>query len=123
MKWIMSGLVTVACALGVYLLAAGLPDRPQEEVAPEGQELLKISASNFEFDKKQYEVKAGTTYQIKFTNASGRHGAEIQGLDVNLSADNPVMEFTFDKPGEYKLVCSIMCGQGHSTMSSTIIVT
>lgn len=121
-KWIMSALVTVACVFGVYLLAQGMPQRPQEEVLPEGQELLKITATNFEFNEKEYHVKAGTTYTIKFSNELGKHGAEIKGLDINLTETNPTIEYTFDKPGTYELICSIMCGQGHAEMKSVIIV-
>jgi cytochrome c oxidase subunit 2 len=121
-KWVMATFVTVACALAVYLLASGLPDKPHEEVAPEGQELLKITAINFEFNEKEYHVKAGTTYTIKFANEMGNHGAEIKDLGINLTKDHPSQEFTFDKPGTYEIHCSIMCGQGHGDMQSTIIV-
>lgn len=122
MKWIMSTLVTIACAFGVFLLASGLPEKPHEEVLPEGQELLKITASNFEFDQKEYHVKAGTKYTIKFTNKLGKHGAAIKDLGIDLSDSNPTQEYTFDKPGTYELHCSIMCGQGHGDMISTIVV-
>ncbi|TVY00408.1 cupredoxin domain-containing protein [Cohnella terricola] len=121
-KWIMSALVTIACAMGVYLLATGLPERPKEEKLAEGQELLKIKATNFEFDQAEYHVKAGTTYKIKFSNTLGTHGIEFVGLGIDLTKDNPDTEFTFDKPGEYELHCSIMCGQGHAGMKSKLIV-
>ncbi|MBW5445040.1 cytochrome c oxidase subunit II [Cohnella sp. CFH 77786] len=121
-KWIMSAIVTVACAFGVYLLASGLPEKPHEEVLPEGQELLKITASNFEFDQKEYHVKAGTKYRIKFSNSLGKHGAAIKDLGIDLNENNPTQEVTFDKPGTYELHCSIMCGQGHAGMKATIIV-
>jgi cytochrome c oxidase subunit 2 len=121
-KWIMSGLVTIACALGVYLLASGLPDKPHEEVAPEGQELLKITASNFEFNEKEYHVKAGTTYKISFSNELGNHGAQIKDLDIDLTKDAPSVSYTFDKPGTYEIHCSVMCGTGHADMKSTIVV-
>ncbi|WP_123039696.1 cupredoxin domain-containing protein [Cohnella candidum] len=121
-KWIMSTIVTIACAFGVYLLASGLPEKPKEEVLPAGEELLKISASNFEFDQKEYHVKAGTKYTIKFSNKLGKHGAEIKDLGINLNENNPTAEVTFDKPGTYELHCSVMCGQGHANMQSTIVV-
>lgn len=121
-KWVMSTIVVIACVLGVYLLASGLPEKPHEEVLPEGQELLKITATNFEFDQKEYQVKAGTKYTIKFNNKMGKHGAEIKGLDINLTDTNPTVEYTFDKPGTYELHCSIMCGAGHADMVSTIVV-
>ncbi len=121
-KWIMSGIVTIACVFGVFLLAQGLPEKPHEEVLPEGVEALKITATNFEFNQKEYHVKAGTTYKIQFANTLGKHGFEVEGLDISMSEANPSMEYTFTEPGEYKLYCSIMCGQGHGDMVSKIIV-
>lgn len=123
-KWVMSTLVTAACALGVYLLATGLPDKPKDEAAglKEGQELLKITATNFEFNEKEYHVKAGTNYLIKFSNKLGNHGIEVKDLGIELEASKPETEFTFDKPGKYEMHCSIMCGQGHADMKATIIV-
>lgn len=123
-KWILSSLIAVACAMGVYLMATGLPDKPVNEASElaEGQELLKITATNFEFDEKEYIVKAGTNYKVKFANKLGKHGIEVKGLDIELDEKTPEMEFTFDTPGTYELRCSIMCGQGHGDMISTIIV-
>jgi len=122
MKWIMSTLITIACAMGVYLLATGLPEKPKEEVMKEGQELLRIKATNFNFDEQEYHVKAGTNYKVKFSNTLGNHGVKFEGLDIELTKDNPEAEVTFDKPGTYELHCSIMCGQGHATMISKLIV-
>jgi cytochrome c oxidase subunit 2 len=124
MKWLMSTLITVACAMGVYLMATGLPVKPKDEAAglKEGQELLKITATSFNFDEKEYHVKAGTSYKIKFANKLGNHGAEVKELGIELSKDAPEVEYTFDKPGTYELHCSIMCGQGHADMISKIIV-
>jgi cytochrome c oxidase subunit 2 len=123
-KWLLSTLITVACAMGVYLLATGLPAKPINEAASlkPGQELLKIVATSFNFDQAEYHVKAGTNYKIKFSNKLGNHGAEIVGLNVSLSQDAPETEVTFDKPGTYELHCSIMCGQGHAGMKSKFIV-
>lgn len=121
-KWLMSTLVVIACALGVYLMSTGLPEKPKSETAglAEGQELLKITATNFEFDQKEYHVKAGTLYKVKFSNKLGVHGVKVNGVDF--SADNPEADMTFDTPGEYEIACEIMCGQGHAGMKSKIIV-
>lgn len=121
-KWLMSTLVVIACALGVYLMSTGLPEKPKSETAglAEGQELLKITATNFNFDKTEYHVKAGTLYKVKFSNKLGVHGVKINGVDF--SADNPEADMTFDTPGEYEIACEIMCGQGHAGMKSKIIV-
>lgn len=121
-KWLMSTLVVIACAMGVYLMSTGLPEKPKSETAglAEGQELLKVTATNFEFDQKEYHVKAGTLYKVKFSNKLGVHGVKINGVDF--SKDNPEADMTFDAPGTYEIKCEIMCGQGHSGMISKIIV-
>ncbi|MBN2983127.1 MULTISPECIES: cytochrome C oxidase subunit II [Cohnella] len=121
-KRILPALIVVACLFGVYLLATGLPERPKEEELAEGQEMLKISATNFSFDQTEYRVKAGTTYVLSYSNKLGNHGAEIADLNINLTKDNPRAEVTFDTPGEYEMHCSIMCGQGHGDMVAKIIV-
>ncbi len=122
-KWTMATLVLIACALGVYLLASGLPEKPHEEVLPEGMDSLTITATNFNFNEKEYRVKAGTTYKVKFSNKLGKHGAEIKELGIDLTPDNPIQEITFPEAGKtYELHCSIMCGSGHADMKSVIIV-
>ncbi len=123
-KWLLSTLITVACAMGVYLMATGLPEKPKNEASElkEGQELLKIVATSFNFDEEEYHVKAGTNYKIKFSNKLGIHGVEFNGLDIELNKDAPELEYTFDKPGTYEMRCSIMCGQGHGEMISKLIV-
>jgi cytochrome c oxidase subunit 2 len=123
-KWIMAVVVAVACAFGVYLMGNDLPAKPKDESSElkPGQQLLKITATNFEFDQKEYHVKAGTDYLIKFSNKLGRHGAEIKDLGIDLNGDKPTLEFKFDKPGKYEMHCSVMCGQGHANMKATLIV-
>lgn len=124
-KWLLSTLITIACAMGVYLLATGLPEKPKDEASDlkEGQELLKIKATNFNFDEEEYHVKAGTNYKVTFANTLGTHGVEIVGLDdIELDNETSELEYTFTTPGTYEIRCSIMCGQGHSTMISKLIV-
>lgn len=128
-KWIMPFLLVVACLFAVYLLANDLPAKPKSEEAElkEGQELLKITATSigYKFDQPEYHVKAGTNYKIKFFNKSGVHGAGIEAAGITLTAENPEVEYTFpesDKGKTLELHCTIMCGQGHATMKSTIIV-
>ncbi|WEK53192.1 MAG: cupredoxin domain-containing protein [Candidatus Cohnella colombiensis] len=123
-KWLLSTIVVVACAMGVYLMATALPEKPKNEAADlvEGQELLKITATNFSFDSNEYHVKAGTNYKIKFVNKLGNHGVEFEGLSLELDGKNPESEFTFDTPGTYEIRCSIMCGTGHNDMVAKIVV-
>lgn len=125
MKWIMSTLLVIAAAVGIYMLTIGLPKPPKDEAAdlPEGVELLKIVASNdFVFDKEEYVVKAGQKYKMVLSNKSGIHGVGIEELDIDLQGDTMEQEVTFDKPGRYEMHCSVMCGLGHDKMKATIVV-
>lgn len=82
---------------------------------------LVIVASNFEFDKDEYVVKSGEPIDFKIENASGYHGYEIKGLGINIEPGKE-KQYTINQPGEYEIVCSIMCGPGHNDMVAKLIV-
>jgi cytochrome c oxidase subunit 2 len=125
MKYLMSAMLIIAALLGLYMLTIGLPLPPKDETAnlPAGVELLKVTASqDFVFDKKEYTVKAGQKYKLVLTNKSGLHGLAIEDFGINLQGDKLEQEVTFDKPGRYKMHCSVMCGTGHPNMVSELVV-
>lgn len=82
---------------------------------------VDIVATNFAFDKEEYVVKAGEEVTVALINDQGHHGITIEGLDVNIEGEGEAT-FTPTEPGEYKIICSIMCGEGHGDMVSTLIV-
>ncbi|TBL79812.1 cupredoxin domain-containing protein [Paenibacillus thalictri] len=123
-RWIMFGLFLVACILGVGVLFQNISTR-QAEMASEKAEAgksLKIMASNFQFDKPEYTVKAGDKLTVSFNNKEGVHAMEIVGLNVKLDGTTKSQEVTFDKPGTYEIHCVLPCGTGHANMKSTLIV-
>ena len=114
-------------SLALALTAAGLlaacggggPSAPAVE--PNGNTVdLAIEAKDFEFNQPEYRVKAGDTVNVTFANAQGMHGIDIVGYDVNLG-DGESATFVA-APGEYDIVCNIMCGTGHSQMRAKLIV-
>ncbi|CAM4314298.1 cupredoxin domain-containing protein [Paenibacillus tarimensis] len=124
-KWLMFVVFIAASVLGLYLITFNLPEKPVDESAslPEGMVLMKIQASNdFVFDQEVYTVKQGDTVRMKLVNKSGIHGLEIPELGIKLEGDELQKDIVFDKPGEYKIACSIPCGTGHATMISTLVV-
>ncbi len=125
MKYVMSTMLIIAALLGLYMLTLGLPLPPKDESAglPEGVELLKVTASqDFVFDQKEYKVKAGQKYKLVLHNKSGMHGLAIEDFGIDLQGDKMEQEVTFDKPGRYKMHCSVMCGTGHANMVSELVV-
>ncbi|WP_255301545.1 cytochrome C oxidase subunit II [Bacillus sp. AFS040349] len=81
---------------------------------------INISAVNWEFDKEEYMVKAGEPVTLNFKSEEGVHGLAIEGTDINIQQDGQ-QEVTLE-PGEYKVYCSIPCGQGHANMTATLVV-
>jgi cytochrome c oxidase subunit 2 len=86
-----------------------------------GQQVV-LKATNFSFDKTEYRVKKGEPVTITLDNSQGIHGAAIKDFDINLNNGNKTVTFTPDKTGSFSINCSIMCGSGHSSMKSTLIV-
>ncbi len=119
-KYLMVGLFTCACILGLAVIIYQAPPSAEEQAA-EAKTQLKITASNFEFDKPEYKVKSGETLTVILVN-KGTHGMAIDDLNINLFGDNLSEEVTFDKPGTYEIRCSISCGVGHNEMKSVLIV-
>jgi cytochrome c oxidase subunit 2 len=123
MKWIMFSLFLVACLLGAGVLFQNISER-QAQMAAEAKAgpTLKFVASNFQFDKPEYTVKAGEKVTVSLQNREGLHAMEITGLNVKLDNNTKSAEVTFDKPGTYDVICILPCGPGHAEMKSKLIV-
>ncbi|UHA72553.1 cytochrome C oxidase subunit II [Paenibacillus sp. 481] len=122
-KWAMFSLFSIACVFAVGLMLFNMPKPPVEETAPEGMTLVKIVANgDFTFGEAEYKVKVGEKVRLKLVNKAGIHGAGIKEFNIDLKDGQMEKDMTFDKPGKYEIFCSIMCGPGHNTMKSYLIV-
>lgn len=82
----------------------------------------------FDFGGNQNEITIPTVSRVTFflTSADVIHGFKIINKDINIMAVPGVigrLETTFDKPGEYLIVCYEYCGIGHQGMYGKIKVT
>ncbi|MCM3571127.1 cupredoxin domain-containing protein [Neobacillus mesonae] len=112
--------------------AKGAQAQPQEEKKEEAKaadtaniktnQNVDIVASNFKFNEDKYYVKARQEVTLKLTSKEGSHGVMIEGLNVSLNKPNGTVKFTPDKPGEYKIHCSVFCGSGHGEMTAALVV-
>lgn len=110
-------LLVTACSMEN---AGGANGTGNNEITPEAELLIK--ASNYQFDQQQYHLKKDVPVKISFKNESGYHGVLIPGLRVQLDQKNDSTVIVPTEAGEYEVACSIMCGTGHGSMVSTIIV-
>lgn len=90
-------------------------------VEPTGNTVeVTIEGKNFEFNEKEYRVKAGDTVNLTYANVQGMHGIDIRGMNIKMK-DGEKVSFVA-QPGTYEIICNIMCGTGHNQMKSKLIV-
>ncbi|GGF85268.1 hypothetical protein GCM10010913_03350 [Paenibacillus aceti] len=107
-------LVLAACGSGSNTSAENNNVKPEAE--------LTIEATNFQFDQPEYHLKKGVPVKITFKSTEGNHGMLVPGLKLQLSGKSESKTIIPDETGEFEVACSIMCGTGHSSMISKIIV-
>ncbi|MDQ1145320.1 cytochrome c oxidase subunit 2 [Bacillus sp. SORGH_AS 510] len=86
---------------------------------------LVYVASAFSFNPVQVKVPLGAKVKVIATTTDVVHGFEVAGTNINMMLEpGYVSEYTttFDKTGEYLIVCNEYCGAGHHLMSSKIEV-
>lgn len=86
------------------------------------EEELVISATNYSFDQQEYHLKKGVPVKIIFKNESGNHGILVPELELQLNSKESSKIIVPEEAGTYEMICSIMCGSGHSGMKATVIV-
>ncbi|WP_025853143.1 cupredoxin domain-containing protein [Paenibacillus ehimensis] len=126
-KWIVSmaavGLIFALSACGAK--EATKASEPAAGGAANGNaaaQQVKLVATNFEFDQKEYTVKKGEDVTFSLENKQGMHAVQISGANVSLDNNNKTKTVKIDKAGTYDIICSLPCGQGHATMKSKLIV-
>ncbi len=137
--------LTILAALG---LVAGLSVTGRQKPAPASGatagagQVIEITAVKFDFSPAVVRVKRGPRVTLRVTATDRRHGIEIhpyaEGADKkgppglrfpgartewNLGKDaTQVIEFVAERPGRYKIECSVFCGLRHNEMEGWIIV-
>jgi cytochrome c oxidase subunit 2 len=113
-------LATLAVA-GVFLV--GLPSAGARSGGVARS--VRVEARNFAFTPATIEVDPGDRVTIELASADVVHGLHIEGYDVNLTADPgqpATVSFVADRPGTYRIRCSVPCGPLHPFMSGRLRV-
>ncbi|EZP76907.1 cytochrome C oxidase subunit II [Parageobacillus genomosp. 1] len=86
---------------------------------------LNIVVSAFAFTPNQIEIPKGAKVTINVTSKDVIHGFEVAGTNINMMVEpgyiNTITK-TFNKPGEYTILCNEYCGAGHHMMTGRIKV-
>lgn len=90
------------------------------ETSASGNEVV-ITATNWEFDQKEYRIKAGEPVDLTVKSTKGVHAVRILKTDYNIG-NKETVSVQFDAPGTYDMICSVPCGTGHGMMKAKLIV-
>lgn len=84
-----------------------------------------VQLKRFEFSPGTITVKQGDRVKLNLTAVDVSHGFSLPdfGVSQNVEAGETVsVEFTASKTGTFTFRCSVFCGDGHASMSGTLIV-
>jgi cytochrome c oxidase subunit 2 len=104
---------------------------PQTQSAPSAGEPLvfEVVARRFDFEPSTIEVTQGDRVRLLVRSADGPHGVEIKAFKVKKAVprakpgDAPItIDFVATRPGEFPILCSEYCGNGHEEMTGTLVV-
>jgi heme/copper-type cytochrome/quinol oxidase subunit 2 len=86
---------------------------------------FRIEARDYAFTPATIEVNPGDRVTIELESGDYVHGLHIEGYEVNLTADpgQPAsVTFFADRPGTFRIRCSVPCGSLHPFMGGRLRV-
>jgi heme/copper-type cytochrome/quinol oxidase subunit 2 len=89
------------------------------------ERIFRIEARDFAFTPATIEVNPGDRVTIELESGDYVHGLHIEGYEVNLTADpgQPAsVTFIADRPGTFRIRCSVPCGSLHPFMGGRLRV-
>jgi len=113
----------VATTVG-YLSQQSVVRSTATEIGNEEQ-IIRISASTFEFKPSEFTVKRGVPVLLELTSQDRHHGFKLSAFELRADMTPDVVEkvrFVPDKIGRFTFLCDVFCGDGHEDMSGTITV-
>lgn len=107
------------------VLSEGEFAHPGQTVRDDGSILITGVAKMYIFAPGTMRVPAGVPVTFRLTSPDVVHGFQIVGTNANaMVVPGYISQFTvtFDRPGEYLLLCNEYCGVSHHLMQGKLIV-
>jgi len=109
--------ITVLLSAAAWTGGAAGQETPRE---------IDVVARRFAFEPARIEVTVGETVRLRVVSADGVHGLEIRKFKVKKEIPRGtkpvVIEFTASEAGEFPILCSEYCGDGHEEMQGQLVV-
>jgi heme/copper-type cytochrome/quinol oxidase subunit 2 len=84
-----------------------------------------IKLSRYSYSPSVIRVKQGDSVRLLLEGMDLEHGFYIDGYDLDVKvrhAELKTLEFVADKPGAFKIRCSVVCGPLHPFMTGKLVV-
>ena len=98
----------------------------QDPAAASAPRAIEVVATRFAFEPARVEVTEGERVKLIVKSGDGVHGVEIKKFKVNKRVPRggePVtIEFVASAAGEFPILCSEYCGDGHEDMKGMLVV-
>lgn len=121
------GARNAAAVAGMALLfAPASTSARQDPATASAPRVIEVTAQRFTFEPARIEVTEGERVRLNLKSADGVHGLQIKKFRVNTlipRGGKPVtIEFVASAPGTFEIMCSEECGDGHESMTGTLVV-
>ena len=87
---------------------------------------IDVVVRRYAFEPARIEVNVGERVRLRVVSADGPHGVEIKPFNVKKEIPRGtkpvVIEFTAKEAGEFPILCSEYCGEGHENMKGQLVV-
>ena len=117
---------SVAAAGTALLLGAAAMSNQQDPAAASAPRVINVVAQRFTFEPSRIEVTEGERIKLVVTSGDGVHGVEIKKFKVTKKVprggDPVTIEFVAAAAGEFPIMCSEYCGEGHEDMKGMLVV-
>jgi cytochrome c oxidase subunit II len=115
--------VLTACITSVVAIpgpSAGTPALQNPE-----RRVIDITVKRYEFVPPSVEVVQGERVRFVVKSGDGLHGFGIKRFDVSKEiprGETVNIDFVADAPGEFPILCTEFCGDGHEQMKGVLVV-
>ena len=115
--------VLTACITSVVAIpgpSAGTPALQNPE-----RRVIDITVKRYEFVPPSVEVVQGERVRLVVKSGDGLHGFGIKRFDVSKEiprGETVNIDFVADAPGEFPILCTEFCGDGHEQMKGVLVV-
>ena len=123
MKKIVTNTILIAALAGVLLQQTVA--QPMAHEMRNNEQIIRISASNFEFKPSEIVIKKGLPVTLELVSEDRHHGFKLAEFHLRADIKPGVVEkvrFVPDKIGTFTFICDVFCGDGHEEMTGTLRV-